>query len=308
MQKIIDIHSHLGDILYGKDIILKKGAAVPPSRAEEIYCANFKLALSRFINTNSRLFELLLNEKTAQAAVKAHIPRNNACTLENIGKTMDANGVSAMCVLPVHPYVTFEDVLKASNKDNRIIPFTSIDYSLGKDAGKKLLEDAANGARGLKLHPVIQKRSLLDDETLEALKHWEKTGRPVQPHLGEYYYYPLEDADRQIPEYGRYDEFKELLLRFPDIPFIASHSAGYDWKRLIRDGMKNDNLYLELSFSSRVQLKTYIKKWPADRILYGSDWPWGNPDITLKVIELSVKDPGVKEKILFKNAERLLKL
>ena len=209
-MKIIDIHSHLGDILYGEDIIHQKGLSVPVSQAEKIYRKNFRLYLSKIINPNGRFFEKMLTEKSSQLAVKAHVPRNNACTLENAGRYMDSCGVSAMCVLPVHPYVRFDDVLKASKSDPRIIPFTSIDYSLGKDAGKKLLEDARNGARGLKIHPIIQRKSLLDPDTLEALGYWAETGKPVQPHIGVYYYYPGEDRDLQKPEYGRFDDFRDV--------------------------------------------------------------------------------------------------
>ncbi len=308
MSKIIDIHCHLGDILYGEDIIYKIGATVPPSKAEDIYKANFKLALSRFINTNIKLADLILNEKTAQAAVNAHLPRNKAATLENIGGLMDENNITSMCALPIYPYVTFEDVLKASKKDSRIIPFTSVDYSLGKEAGRKLLEDVEKGAKGLKLHPIIQKKSLLSEETIEALEAWKQTGLPVQPHLGVYYYYPLHELHMQSPQYGKYENFQKLLKRFPDIPFIAAHSAGADWKNLIRDGRNNDNLYLELSFCSRVQLRKYLKKWPTRRILFGSDWPFGEPKITLKMIELTVEDTEIREKILYRNVERLLKL
>jgi predicted TIM-barrel fold metal-dependent hydrolase len=306
MKKIIDIHGHLGDILRGEDIIYEKNKKVPPSKDEDFYYSGLKLALSRFIDPNGKLLEYFFNEKTAQKAVKAHTPRNNACTLENMGKVMDDNQISAMVALPVHPYVTFEDVLAASKVDKRIIPFTSIDYSLGRNAGKKLLEDVRNGARGLKIHPIIQRKSLLEEDTIEALKYWQQTGKPVQPHLGVYYYYPTEEHHLQCPENGKYDDFKKLFSMFPDIKFIAAHSAGFEWKRLIEDGKNQDNLYLDLSFVSRVQLKTYLKKWPVDRLLYGSDWPWGYPDITLKVIELSVKDPQAKEMILYKNAERLL--
>jgi predicted TIM-barrel fold metal-dependent hydrolase len=306
VKKIIDIHGHLGDILRGEDIIYQKDKKVPSGKDEDFYYNGLKLALSRFIDPNGKLIGYFFNEKTAQRAIAAHTPRNSACTLENMGEVMEENGISAMVVLPVHPYVTFEDVLEASKVDSRIIPFTSIDYSLGKDAGKKLLEDAENGAQGLKIHPIIQRKSLLDEDTIEALKYWEQTGKPVQPHLGVYYYYPTEEGHLQSPEYGKYEDFKELFSMFPDIKFIAAHSAGFEWKRLIEDGKDLENLYLDLSFVSRVQLKTYLKKWPVERLLYGSDWPWGYPDITLKVIDLSVQDPEAKEMILYKNAKRLL--
>jgi predicted TIM-barrel fold metal-dependent hydrolase len=306
MNKIIDIHCHLGDILYGKDIIYQKGAKLPSGKHEDQYRSFLKLALSKNINITTKLFSLLATEKVAMKAVPAQTQRNNSGTIENMSKIMGENNIAAMCMLPVHPYVTFEDLLKASKSDSRIIPFTSIDYSLGKDAGKKLLEDVEKGAKGLKIHPVIQRKSLLDEETIQALQYWKETKKPVQPHLGVFHYYPMEERHLNCPEYGKYEDFRKLLTLFPDIPFIAAHSADCEWKRLIRDGKNNDNLYLELSFSSRVQLRYFLRKWPVERILYGSDWPWGDPDISLKVIDLSVKDPEAKEMILYKNAERLL--
>ena len=219
---------------------------------------------------------------------------------------MDENGITGMVVLPIYPYVSFEDVLKASQVDSRIIPFTAIDYRLGKDAGKKLLEDVKQGAQGLKIHSIIQSKSLLDEDTIEALRYWQETDKPVQPHLGVYYYYPPEDRNRYRPEFGKYEDFRQLYQMFPDIKFIAAHSAGFEWHRLIEDGKNLDNLYIDLSFVSRVQLRTYLKKWPAERLLFGSDWPWGNPEITLKVIDLTVKSHNVKEMLLYKNAKRLL--
>lgn len=305
MTHIIDIHGHLGDILYGEDIIYQKNISVPPGKDEDRYKSALNLATSRFINPNHKWFEFLLTEKSGQQAVKAHIPRNRACTLENLGKVMDANGITAMVILPVHPRVTFEDVLDASKVDSRIIPFTCIDYSLGKDAGKKLLEDVKKGAQGLKIHPILQSKSLLDEDTLEALRYWQETGKPVQPHLGVYYYYPPAERHLHRPEFGKYDDFRKLLSIFPDMTFIAAHTAGFEWEKLMEDGKKRENLYLDLSFASRLQLKTYLKTWPLERILYGSDWPWGEPEVTLKVIELTVKSEAQREMILYKNALQL---
>jgi hypothetical protein len=162
MNKIIDIHGHLGDILRGEDIIYQKNKMVPPSKDEDLYYQGLKLALSRFIDPNGKLFSCLLNEKSSQKAVNAHTPRNNACTLENMGKVMDDNHISGMVALPIHPYVTFEDVLEASKVDGRIIPFTSIDYTLGRNAGKKLLEDVKNGARGPSAGALLHTSVLLN--------------------------------------------------------------------------------------------------------------------------------------------------
>jgi len=66
----------------------------------------------------------------------------------------------------------------------RLIPYTSIDFRLGMEAGKKLLEDSERGAYALKLHPVLQMRALDDPLTEEALRCWAQTGKPVTSHPG----------------------------------------------------------------------------------------------------------------------------
>ncbi len=74
---------------------------------------------------------------------------------------------------------------------------------------------------------------------------------------------------------------------------------------------KHENLYLDLSGTGLFRfglLKHLIREVGADRILFGTDYPICNPRMYVQAVygeDISEED---QEKILFRNAEALLKL
>jgi len=69
---------------------------------------------------------------------------------------MNRAGVDYSVCMPIAPYVTFNDLTKVNRMDSRVIPFTSPDFSASvTEISLQVAEDAAAGARGLKLHSVI---------------------------------------------------------------------------------------------------------------------------------------------------------
>ena len=70
--------------------------------------------------------------------------------------------------------------------------------------------------------------------------------------------------------------------------------------------------YLDLSICYKTmaddKIKEVIKAHTADRILYGTDFPWGNIADTVKMIENLGLTAEEKEKIYHKNAEKLLQI
>lgn len=76
-----------------------------------------------------------------------------------------------MVSLPVLPNTSFEETLAASKLEPKILPFTSPDFSLPvKEMQEKLREDIRMGARGLKLHPILQNVKLTDKRTYAAVE------------------------------------------------------------------------------------------------------------------------------------------
>ena len=114
------------------------------------------------------------------------------------------------------PALSFEDYEVAHMVEPRCVPFTCIDYRLGKDAGKKLLEDSEKGAYALKLHPILSKRALDDPLTEEALRYWAETGKPVTSHCGAgMYYYPEINDQYATPEFGDLAHLVECIAAEP---------------------------------------------------------------------------------------------
>ncbi len=181
------------------------------------------------------------SEETMEAAVIGERARNFTATLQNMQRSLEEANVDFTVCMPIMPYVSFEDLLAASGKDPRIIPFTSIDYSLQDLAGKKLVEDVHGGARGLKIHPIIQQRALADDSTLKAVQDFAATGKPVLVHTGVAQYYLRADASRNTPHYGEIKYFEALVREFPRINFIAGHSGMFQVHELMEKlkGVKN---------------------------------------------------------------------
>lgn len=300
MKQIIDSHAHLGDILYGKNITFKQNVRKRDHHNFlEMLESNMMLPPKEYETVDPAVLEeSILNEEQA---------RNATATLQNMQNSLNQNGISKIWVLPVLPHVGFEEILAASKMDERIVPFTCVDFDLGSKAGEKLLHDAANGAMGLKLHPVLQRKSLFSDEVSEALTVWEKTGKPVITHTYAYNYFHTEEKYRNAPEYGSNLDFLKLVERFPNINFVGAHSGGpFDFAQLW-EGSHLKNLFVDTSFQSVTVVKEFIKRFGPTRVLFGTDWPWGTQRTPIKVVEeVCNGDLELESMIFYKNAENLL--
>lgn len=297
---IIDTHTHLGDILFGKNITFRQNVVSRDHhdllrRLEE----NDNIPYPEFLETpEDVLMESILNEEQA---------RNNTATLQNMQASMDRNGVDRVWALPILPMTGFEELLAASKLEPRILPFTGIDFALGEAAVDKALADAEKGACGLKVHPILQQRPIDDALTLRTLEAWESTGKPVIFHTYSYQYYHPEQAYMNKPEYGSNTKFVELAARFPKLTMIAAHAGGPFEFGQILDGRDLPNLYVDVSFQAAEAIEMFFEGFGPERVLLGSDWPWGCMETPIRLLKkISDGNPGLADKLLYKNALRLM--
>lgn len=106
-------------------------------------------------------------------------------------------------------------------------------------------------------------------------------------------------------------DMEDMLRRHPNVTFIAAHPGDRDRVEEHIQLMKHhDNLCLDLSGTGLFRLgllKHLIAQVGADRILFGTDYPICNPEMYLHGVlgeDISEED---KEKVLHRNAERLLR-
>ncbi len=298
---IIDAHSHLGDILYpgGRELIYRKNAVM-----EKVYDpqGNNEKLLMRSLGLGKYLYPML-----KKPATRAQRARNLTATLENMQRSLDEAGIHFTVCLPIAPNVTFEDLAEAAKLDNRIIPFTSIDFTRQHDVGKKLAGDVKRGARGLKLHPIIQRVPLTDRRTFEAVQAFEACKKPVLMHAGKAFYYMDDESEKQSPENGSIKDVEALVRSFPNTNFIIGHS-GLFWHREVRKRLRGcSNIWLDTSFQSPETIRKLVKKFGPERILYASDWPWGSRSPHVRTVKVACRgDRTLEDLIYFRNAAGLL--
>jgi len=69
------------------------------------------------------------------------------------------------------------------------------------------------------------------------------------------------------------------------------------------------NVWVEGSFQSPRTLRELIQTFGPDKVLFGSDWPWGNRGPALTIVRRACRgDRALQARILCQNAAELMDL
>lgn len=105
-------------------------------------------------------------------------------------------------------------------------------------------------------------------------------------------------------------DMNRMAAAHPGIPFVAAHPGDHDRvPEHIAMMKKHENYYLDLSGTGLFRfglLKHLVKEVGADRILFGTDYPICNPGMYVSAVCFEEISDTDKEKILWRNAQRLL--
>jgi predicted TIM-barrel fold metal-dependent hydrolase len=98
-----------------------------------------------------------------------------------------------------------------------------------------------------------------------------------------------------------------LARRHPSVPLVVSQLGGLNWLPAIELAHDVPNLYLETSTANIIfAIRLAIAELP-DRVLFGSDAPYGDPCLARATIE-RVTEPGqLRDRILGENLAELLR-
>jgi predicted TIM-barrel fold metal-dependent hydrolase len=305
MEKIIDMHAHVGDICYpnGGALIEKKG--IKKKRMFDLG------SLSEWLNHRFDDGEVDFDSRLYKKLAEACLERNFAGTRENFKKSMVKAGITHSVALPVPPRVTFEDLKKPAQKDPSIIPFSGIDFTRDYDVQAALDQDVRDGAKGIKLHPIMQSEKLTSKRTFEAVEAFARHDLPVVVHTGVCHYYVKEEDKKQLerPEYGKIRDFIELVRAFPKVKFIAGHAGILQWLEIKEMAQVYKNLYIDCSFKGVKTVQDLIDAFGPERVIFGSDWPWGNRKPALRIMKKACKgDRYLEKRILYENAAELMRI
>ena len=134
-------------------------------------------------------------------------------------------------------------------------------------------------------------------------------GLPVMLHTGVTSYCLKQEKAGENPHNGEISYVRELVRSFPGVKFIAGH-AGLDEVHDVMEMLGGfHNVWVDISFQSPQNIRDLVSVFGPDRILYGSDWPWGNRITTLKTVVSACRgDKGLEARILSENAIELMNL
>lgn len=194
-----------------------------------------------------------------------------------------------------------------------LIPFLSLDPSMGpEDAVAEIHRCVEAGARGIKLHPASQRFNPDDPRLWPAYAEAESMGLPVLSHGGIFF------ADPESSEHTRPKAFARVLEAFPRLTLVLAHMGqGYLDEALAMAERFSNLLFdtsgvitgtLEAPPISNDEAVALIRRLGADRVLFGSDWPWFHPLRDLERIETLPLSDRERRLILSENARRVMRI
>jgi hypothetical protein len=302
MDSILDAHAHLGDVLApdGVQVISRTGLRQP----------HFKdlVLLSEMLLHRRSFAGDALARLAWRSVARADQARSRCASLENLLNSMQENGVSHMVCLPIAPAVKSADLLAVTKKHPQVIAFASPDFDK-ENFADILKEDLRRGAAGVKLHAILQQKPLTDPDTFAAVETAAAGNRPVLFHCGVHCYYPESHNAPQIPEYGKVQYAKKLVAAFPRVRFVAGHAGLYDVRQAMEELVPFKNVWVDTSFQSPETVRALVKAFGPEKVLFGSDWPFGSQKTAIRIVEKACKkDKGLMRRIFADNAKELLGL
>jgi predicted TIM-barrel fold metal-dependent hydrolase len=173
-----------------------------------------------------------------------------------------------------------------------------------------LREMAERGARGVKLHPVLQKFEPNKTTLQPVYQACTELGLAVLSHTG-----PARDG---VP-FAEVPAFAPMLSAFPGLTVVLAHLGGGKWQDTLAVARAFPQVAFDLceiiewagapGAPTPAELGTLIREIGPERVVLGSDYPWYEPAHTAELVEsLPVLSRAEKNAILGENAARILGL
>lgn len=231
------------------------------------------------------------------------IPQTDG-TVDGLLTLMKKDGIDKSVVLPIatneKQQKNVNDFIK-SRESEKIISFGSV-YPHAPNVLEELERLNEMGVKGVKFHPEYQ-QFFVDDEKMKPIYgKISRLGMIVVFHAGEDFGYS--------PPYHATPQHLRNAARWIESPMVCAHWGGLGMGEDVLKHLCDIPVYFDTSFGygsmPKERAQRILDKKGADLMLFGSDSPWHSPSWDLKMLETLNLTQSEKEKILYKNAEKLL--
>lgn len=265
----------------------------------------------KYFDFHTHAFTDTLAERalSSLADTSGKIPATDG-TINGLRKIMKKNGIDEFLLLPVATKPSQQISINnwASGIMGNGIYSCGTVHPDSDDALNEIERIKSLGLCGVKFHSEYQKFCPDEERMFPIYEKIAEQGLIAVFHGG---YDPFGTENiRCTPQ-----RMARAVKRVPQLEFVVAHLGGiYVWDNVEKYlAGRFENLYLDVSVIASFnidenQLSRIITAHGTDKILFGSDCPWDNPENEINMINrlpISVED---KEKIFCKNAYRLLNI
>jgi len=306
----IDFHAHLGiNLLFAPAIDLQK--RTPRIRflldCDREY-PGCELDLDVYINAafSEEMHDELSSELTQQLFRGSDAAATH--TIPNLVDELRRMRFGQAAILPMALGLPFGDrltedwldAIAAADGSEALIPFASV-RPPSRGAVASLRNFAARGARGVKLHPEMQRFFPDAPESLEVYAECERLGLPIIFHAGRSGIEP-----EFMRKYALIRRWDGPVRDFPRLQFVLGHAGARDVDDAIELARRHDNVWLEITGQGVTKLDEILRRVGPEKLVFGSDWPFYPLAATLaKVFLVTEKNPSARAAILRENALRV---
>jgi len=225
-------------------------------------------------------------------------------TAANLLREMRDLGVARAVLLPIDLPLVSDNAgafLERAAVHEELISFGSV-HPLSLDLAGKLERQISLGARGVKVHPASQMIRPDHPRAMELYRLCGERGLPVLFHCG-----PVGIEPRAGRRRSQVRLYEAPVALHPRTTFILGHSGALQLDEALALAQRYPNVWLETASQSLTNVRRLLAEAPADRLLFGTDWPFYPLAVGLAKALLATEDDGVaRRRLLYENAARLL--
>ena len=247
---------------------------------------------------------VIIDGHTHFAGPEKGLPPNS---VEELLSVMDANGIDAVVTTPPLSSIGADRKYDEANAfiseamkkaPNKIFGFIRVNPHFLEHALSSIQDGVKHkGFKGIKLHPRNEAFPINSEELVFPIAELaSKLKVPLLFHTG----------DPDTCGFAQPTLVGDLADTYPEVTIIVGHMG----KRLYEDAILVarwfDNIILETSFHTPREIGRAVERVGADRVVYGSDMPFGIPEISIMSVRLCKISEKEKELILGLNMARIL--
>jgi predicted TIM-barrel fold metal-dependent hydrolase len=243
-------------------------------------------------------------------------------TIPNVLENMNSVGIDRTVMANFAPPKILDEnnlwtIETANSSNGRLVPLVNFHPDMEGSIASHFEKYVEMGAKGVKLHPMAQGFDIRDPRMDELYRKCSENKFTILIHCGRV-------SNARLNEFSDFECIVPIIEKYPDIPVILAHMADGDKERVLEVSRQYEKVYFDTSIVitgypeiARVNEPSWldddevvdiINEIGAEKVLFGSDFPWGSSVHDVKrAIKLNLTDEQ-KKLIFSENAKKLFKL